>query len=154
VSAVAGLRELIDAYAVAVDNRDVALCVSLWAEGAILVTHGANAPGSRAELEMPAETEQLMNRLRRWDRTLHYVSTHHVLTESSEAAVGKAYCEAHHILGDSDLVMAVQYDDAYSNSDGGWRFARRDVTVLWTSEHPIDARTRAPADHPPDPTSG
>jgi hypothetical protein len=153
VSAVAGLRELVDAYAVAVDSRDVGLCASLWAEGAILVTHGATAPGSRAELEMPRETERFMNRLRRWDRTLHYVSTHHVVSGSSDAAAGRAYCEAHHILGESDLVMAVQYDDAYSKSDGGWRFARRDVTVLWASEKPISPRTVVSANHPPD-TSG
>jgi hypothetical protein len=153
VSAVAGLRELVDAYAVAVDSRDVGLCASLWAEGAILVTHGATAPGSRAELEMPRETERFMNRLRRWDRTLHYVSTHHVVSGSRGAAAGRAYCEAHHILGESDLVMAVQYDDVYSKSDGSWRFARRDVTVLWASEKPISPRTVVFANRPPD-TSG
>jgi ketosteroid isomerase-like protein len=150
VSAVAGLRELVDAYAVAVDSRDVPLCASLWAEEAILVSHGATAPGSLAEFKMPDETERFMNRLQRWDRTLHHVSTHHVVSEGSDVAVGKAYCEAHHILGESDLVMAVQYDDAYSRSDGGWRFARRDVWILWTSENLISPRTVAHADHPPD----
>ena len=150
MSAVDGLRELVDAYAVAVDSRDVGLCASLWAEGAILVTHGATAPGSRAELEMPRETERFMNRLRRWDRTLHYVSTHHVVSRGSDAAVGRAYCEAHHILGESDLVMAVQYDDAYSKSECGWRFARRDVWILWTIENQISPRTVAPTDDAPD----
>lgn len=141
MSAVAGVRELVDAYAVAIDSRDIALCASLWLEGAVLIAHGATAPGSRAEFQMPDEAERFMDRLRRWDRTLHLVSTHRVVPEGTDAATGEAYCEAHHVLGETDLVMAVHYEDAYSRSRGIWRFARRDVTVLWTSERSVSPRT-------------
>jgi len=37
----------------------------------------------------------------------------------------------------TDLVLTIRYHDAYARTPDGWRFARREVHILWTSEHPV-----------------
>jgi SnoaL-like domain len=67
---------------------------------------------------------------------LHMVSTHQVVVDG-DGATGEAYCEAHYVLGSDDLVMAVRYNDDYRKIEDEWRFLRRAVNVMWTSERPV-----------------
>jgi hypothetical protein len=64
------------------------------------------------------------------------LSTHHIALDG-ERATGEAYCNAHYVLGSTDLVMAVRYDDDYLRVKEEWRLFRRAVNVMWTSEHPV-----------------
>ena len=37
----------------------------------------------------------------------------------------------------TDVVLTICYLDAYARTADGWRFARREVQILWTREHPL-----------------
>lgn len=121
------LRDLVDAYAVAADDRETAAFAELFAEQAWLEARGHRFVGREAIADIPA-------RLARYERTLHLVSTHRVrLVEGSDppAAEGVAYCEAHHRRDGADHVQFIRYRDAYVVEGGRWRFASRIVEVLW-----------------------
>jgi len=132
------LRDLADAYAVGVDSRDPELFGSLWAEGAHLVGYrnGRDRPPTM-DLEMPRGTSVVMKAIAPYATTLHLVSTQRVQIAGSDAAEGFTYCEAHHVEGATDLIMAIRYEDTFRRGADGWRFARREVHILWTSEHQV-----------------
>ncbi|MEY2571065.1 MAG: hypothetical protein QOE63_1415 [Acidimicrobiaceae bacterium] len=131
------IRDLADAYAVGVDTRDPELFGSLWAEGAHLVGYrnGRDQPPTM-DLEMPRGTKVVMKAIAPYATTLHMITTHRVLI-TGDAAAGSTYCEAHHVEGTHDLVMAIRYEDAFARAADGWRFARREVHILWTTEHAV-----------------
>jgi SnoaL-like domain len=83
------IRALVHAYAVAVDHRDPAAFVTLWADGGVLDVHreGPDRPRTNSS-RMPAEVAQLLEALRSYDRSLHMVSTQHVVIDG-ETAIGE-----------------------------------------------------------------
>jgi ketosteroid isomerase-like protein len=126
------LRALVDAYAVAVDERDADAFAALFTDDALLVV--ADADGSeRARYDGRAAIAAIPSALQRFDRTFHAVTTHHC-TGDGDQVHGVTYCEAHHLDGESDWVMHIRYDDDYVRSPEGWRFATRTVRRLWTEQ--------------------
>jgi hypothetical protein len=130
------LRALVDGYAVAVDRRDRAAFVALFAPDAVLRVRrpdGSVRGERRGADELGAVTEAIA----RYDETLHLVSSHRVDLDG-DAASGVAYCEAHHRTGAEVLVMAIAYEDRYVRAAGGWRFAERTVGVRWTDRRTVE----------------
>jgi ketosteroid isomerase-like protein len=128
------LRRLPQAYASAVDRRDVAGLLDLFAPDARLtVVRGREASEEyRGHEEIPA----LFDPLSECDTTMHEVVNHH-LEVDGEAATGEVSCVAHHVTrrpgaDANDLVMYLRYCDAYTHEGGRWRFASRRLVVGWT----------------------
>ena len=135
------IRELVQSYAIAVDHRAHDEFVQLWAAQGRLVIHreGPERPPT-SEYRIPEDAERFIESLLVWDRSLHLVSTHQVtINDNGASGTGEAYCEAHYVLGSTDLVMAVRYDDDYVKSSDRWLLRRRAVNVLWTAEHLVTA---------------
>ena len=74
-----------------------------------------------------------------FEATLHLVSG--LVCEAGEGrdeATGTAACVAHHVRDGADLVLYGRYRDAYRRGeDGAWRFAARELRVIWTEKRPV-----------------
>lgn len=132
------LRALVDAYAAAADGRDVAAFLALFTSDAELsVQRGDGEPAVYAGA---ARLAHIPARLRRYRHTFHDVGYHSCEIDGN-AAIGTAGCQAHHVTEDAagatDLVLTIRYRDAYLRNADGWRFSRRAVHILWTSDHPV-----------------
>lgn len=158
-----GPSSLVPAYAAAVDRRDLEALRALFLPDATLtVRRGAGDPevyrghaGLAAVLEM----------LRGFEATLHEVSGLVVAWDEEDGAGagadgmdaegsageappgetirGESVCVAHHITrGEgregSDLVLHGRYRDRFArDASGAWRFAARELEVLWTEKRPV-----------------
>ncbi len=132
------LRDLVDGYARAADRRDRAAIEALFLPDATLTV---TRPGSDPfTYEGAAALSEIVPKLDRYAQTFHLVANHWC-TFDGPRATGEAYCQAHHVRADTqpavDLVLTIRYLDAYARSRDGWRFARREVQILWTSEVPL-----------------
>jgi hypothetical protein len=128
------IRDLAAAYALACDLRDAARLTALFDPGAQLVVH---MPGAEARVrQAPDGIGSIPALLARYDQTFHFVGLHRIVVDG-DAATGDVYCDAHHRSGHRDLVMHIHYEDRYRRGADGWRFARRDVRVLWTDTREI-----------------
>ena len=132
------LRDLVDAYGASADRRDPATFTALFLPDATLtVHHGESPPVAYVGHDRLAEIPE---RLGRYRQTLHLMSNHRVDIDG-DTAEGEAACQAHHLTdqegGTVDLVMTIRYRDTYSRTVSGWRFATRQVHILWRSEGPV-----------------
>lgn len=81
--------------------------------------------------------------LGRFEATLHEVSGLVVRQEGDDAARGESVCVAHHVTrGEgregTDLILRGRYRDRFVRDPSGtWRFAARELDVLWTEKHPV-----------------
>ena len=126
------LRALVDAYAVAVDQRDAVELTSLFVPNAFLAVVGDDGVESHRYVGVD-EIAGVPARLDRYDLTLHLVSTHRCRVDGDHGT-GIAYCEAHHRAGAADRVRYLRYDDEYVRLDDAWRFGSRTVTTMWMDE--------------------
>ncbi len=130
------LRDLIDGYARAADRRDRTAFEALFAPDATVTVH---RPGAEPHTYRgPDDIGQIVPHLDRYLSTFHLVANHWC-DVTAEHATGEAYCQAHHVLvgddeGAIDVVLTIRYQDTYVRSAGTWRFASREVHILWTSE--------------------
>jgi SnoaL-like domain len=137
------LRELVEAYGMAVDALDVEWFSSLWTPDAILAVHDATGETRRW---VGDEIGGMVAGVGRYLRTLHFVGNHRTLVDGTVVS-GQTYCFAHHLLASDesdgstrDRVLAIRYDDCYELDDaaGRWRFSRRDVRMLWRAHHDVE----------------
>lgn len=132
------LRRLVDRYGMAVDQRDVAGLVSLFADGGELLVRWR---GSNETVEFTgARLGALMAVVAPYEVTLHTV-TNHVADVDGDVATGRTYCTAHHLRtdqrGPSTMTLHVAYDDEYVRTYDGWRFSTRRCELLWKSVGPL-----------------
>jgi hypothetical protein len=128
------IDDLVNTYAVAVDRRDDALFAGLWVAGSnMVVDYGGTGLAANVEYSFPDEIARFLERLERFDRSLHCLTTRRIVVDGDTAG-GELYCDAHYVTGSIDLLMAVRYDDRYARHESGWRFTGRIVNLLWTSE--------------------
>lgn len=135
----AELAELAGAYARAVDRRDSAALLALFAPGAeIRLPAGMGGRGAPAVRLRPAE---LLAPLDRWVATRHLVMQQTIeLGANGTTATGECYSEAHHVgLRDAapfELVLHLRYLDEFVRTDARWLFAARTLVVDWSTEGP------------------
>jgi ketosteroid isomerase-like protein len=136
---------LVSAYAAAVDAHDLEALRRLFLPDATLtVRRGGGEPeihhgheGLVAVIEM----------LRQFEATLHEVSGLVVEWDDNGGEIvearGDSVCVAHHVTrGEgregSDLILHGRYTDHFArDDDGAWRFAARELRVLWTEKRPV-----------------
>jgi SnoaL-like domain len=139
-----GLRSLASRYAFSVDSADGAgFADTFTSEGCIRVFYpGAQRPprvvAGGAELRtVPQRLDDM------YDTTFHFLGQT-AYTPDGDGATGRVYCLAHHLTraetGDVDLVMHIRYEDSYvRDNQAEWKFAVREVHVLWTESRPVNA---------------
>ena len=132
------LRDLVDGYARAADRGDRVALEALFLPDATLTVR---RPGAGAHSYVGAnEIGEIVPRLGHYARTFHLVANHWC-SVSGPKATGEAHCEAHHVRVDGDepvdVVLTIRYLDAYARGTDGWRFASREVQILWTREVPL-----------------
>jgi hypothetical protein len=134
------LRELVDAYALAADRRDDEAFVALFTEHATLTIGQPGAP--TATFEGADGLRAATAPLDAYHATMHLVGNHVCeVDDDGAAATGTTYCLANHLAaagnGVENLRMVIRYEDRYTRgSDGAWRFAARDLAILWTERVP------------------
>jgi hypothetical protein len=141
------LAGLLGAYASAVDRRDLGALRALFLPDATLtVSRGDAEPQVFRGHALPAG---VIEALAPFELTLHEVSSpvFEVVADRSEAT-GESVVVAHHVnpkgQGDagsreaSDLILRGRYSDRFRRDDDGlWRFAARELRVLWTEKRTV-----------------
>jgi hypothetical protein len=139
------LRQLVDAYADAVDRLDDIEFPALFTGRAVLLVQTDDGPIENQW--SGAGVTGSFDLLRPYNRTFHHVGGA-VFERTDERASGRVACLAHHYQktanGPVDLVMMIKYHDKYSKHDGSWRIEERRVAVQWTELHPAHPARRPP----------
>ena len=137
------LRELVDRYASAVDDRDAAAMAGLFVPDGRLLVHEADTGGLSYEYRGHDELPKVIADMERFHlRTFHLVANF-VCTLDGDRATGAPYCVAHHLRDDGKghglqvIVMPVRYRDSYVRTADGWRFEERVCTVQWRERRPL-----------------
>jgi SnoaL-like domain len=129
------LRELVDAYGIAIDERDGQTFASLFAAGGRILVF---VDGRDDPVVTLATSEEIRNLAEQTHdaclRTLHFIGNHLCRVEDDRAAAD-TYCLAHHLIGEPgdlvDEVMLVHYRDSYVRTERGWRFLERRAHRRW-----------------------
>lgn len=136
------IRAVVEAYASGVDALDASGVAELFAPDGVLALPDPDGSGSWSELTGPGAIEARLDRLSRYRCTVHVVANHRadVVGDSATAVTS---CFAHHLEGEPgagvDRILAIRYRDQLLRTDVGWRFARRELHVLWTEHRPVEA---------------
>ena len=118
-------------YAFAADGRDFEAFAALFTPDGVLISSRNRYQGREAIAEG-------VSGLRRYDRTFHFVGQSHYRIEGGVVR-GETYCIAHHFIetddeGTRDRVMYIHYRDEYARHEGAWRFAHRELGVVWAGQ--------------------
>jgi ketosteroid isomerase-like protein len=133
----AALIGLVGAYASAVDGRDLDTLRGLFlADATVTVRRGGAEPQVFGGQEGLAG---VIEALTPFAATLHEVSSPvFQLGPDADEATGECAVVAHHVRAGDDLVLHGRYSDRFRRAgDGAWRFAARELNVLWTEKRPV-----------------
>jgi len=127
------LQELSARYARAVDRRDYAAFVALFASDGVLC-------GPGYEMKAHAEIDKGIRLIEQYETTQHCV--HNQLVDvRGDTASGETYCVARHVYTRDGmkrkLDMGVRYQDQYRRDAGAWRLTRRELVLDWTQDLPL-----------------
>jgi ketosteroid isomerase-like protein len=140
------LRDLVERYALAVDNRDLDTVVELFIDDGILLSH--LMPGTE-KTPLARQGHDELRRVLKLGLAQYMATTHviggHVIELAGDEATGDTTCIAHHVYQGDDveirlLVMAIHYEDRYRRQQGRWRFAERRLRLQWSEDRPLTAR--------------
>jgi ketosteroid isomerase-like protein len=137
------LRDLTARYALACDQRDAQVYISVFTPDArLLVCNGSEPDDPTTTIAGHAELAQVTTMLARYDQTLHLVGQS-VYEVGGDTATGVVYCVANHIRsthdGATNHVMYIRYHDDYRlEANRTWLIATRRVLIDWTETRPID----------------
>ena len=125
------LADLCRRYAAAADSRDFEAFGGLFTRDGVLVP-------SRGRYEGRAAIVAGVGGLARYDRTFHLVGQIRHWVEDGVVR-GETYCVAHHFTGADgegvrDRVLYIRYRDECRREDGAWRFARRELGLVWAGQ--------------------
>ncbi|HEX4865387.1 MAG TPA: nuclear transport factor 2 family protein [Acidimicrobiales bacterium] len=137
------LRQLVDAYADAVDRLDDRGLLDVFTAGGTVRVQADEGP---VENEWTGSgLTGSFDLLRPYHRTFHHVGGA-VFEGAPDGASGRVHCVAHHYQrtgnGPVDLVMMITYHDRYTKQEGSWRIAERRVAIHWTELHPAHPARR------------
>jgi ketosteroid isomerase-like protein len=145
------LRDLSEAYAAAVDDRDGEALASLFGDdGELVVRELPGDPRPKVRRLGPAELRRVPDGLQHYRHTFHAITTTRYVV-GDDTATGRVWCIAHHVTANDeegstgdDVIWSIRYADAYRRTAEGWRFARRVLHLLWVEERPLVAVGPAP----------
>ena len=125
------LADLCRRYASAADSREFGAFGELFTADGVLIS-------SRGRYEGRAAIAAGVSGLARYDRTFHFVGQIRHWAEDG-AVRGETYCVAHHFTdaggaGTQDRVLYIRYRDECRREDGAWRFARRELGLVWAGQ--------------------
>ncbi|AEV70803.1 hypothetical protein MycrhN_0153 [Mycolicibacterium rhodesiae NBB3] len=136
------LETLSRRYAAAIDHRDTAALLSVFAVDA---TMHVEQPGQKpGHLNGHRELERIIGIVKRFARTAHVLGQA-LFQPDGDLADGEIYCTAHHFSTDTsgsarDLVMHIRYIDRYAiGEDRSWRIVHRSVCVDATEHRQVRA---------------
>jgi ketosteroid isomerase-like protein len=131
----AAIIDLAVAYATALDTRDWKMLGTLFTEDASWAYNGS---GERL-LGREAILARLSANIERYDAT-HHLNGNHVVAVHGDEAEHTCYFQAQHVRrglpGGENLLAGGRYDDLLRRTPEGWRFARRDITKVWSEGNP------------------
>ncbi|MEN9718893.1 MAG: hypothetical protein RIQ99_1771 [Pseudomonadota bacterium] len=129
------LHDLAFRYGLAVDNRDATMLASIFTVDGVMRGFGqaearyAGASGCATMIEQVRAS---------FERTQHNVFNQTFELDDDGAVTGLTTGVASHILpardGETGLVLldfAMRYHNRYAVEDGGWKFAERQLEVVW-----------------------
>lgn len=127
------LRELVDAYALAVDTRDAKYFGRLFTATGSLEIHEPGVEQAVLTYTSTAEIESVVELVMRFSSTFHVMTNHISVLGEKGCATGTTYCLAHHLSKDEtqDTLMLIRYEDDYVFDNEAWRFERRKVMRQW-----------------------
>lgn len=136
------IRDLVDAYAIAMDRTDMEAFPRLFTpEGALVVkAPGRDEPMGVFQGPGPDGVgliARLMGDIYR--ATLHHITTHEAHVDG-DAVRGTTYCLAYHMVdgehgGDLET-LGVRYNEAFVRTGDGWRMGVREAVRLWSQITP------------------
>ena len=136
----AALRDLVLAYATAVDTGDRRTFRCLFAEDAVLAISAVADPERIVSERRGDALEEVIDRIARFERTDHRVGRATFAVADDGTATGRVGTTADHWAGGADgpsvWTLHIEYADRYVRTSDGWRFARRTVRVLGESRTP------------------
>ena len=135
------LHDLAFRYGLAVDSRDVAMLAGVFTLGGTLRGIGeakARYIGTEGWARMIAEVSVS------FDKTMHNVFNQTFERALDGTMTGQTTGIASHILpapeGSSELTLldfAMRYHNRYAREDGQWKFADRQLEVVWTEARKV-----------------
>ena len=132
------LRDLVDAYAVAMDRCDTEAFHRQFTPDGRLVVLAVGRERPLATFQGPGiDGIGLIAIVMRevYVSTLHNVTTH-TADVDGDRATGTTYCVAHHVAAEAEAdrleFLGVRYAEHFVRTSDGWRFAQRDITRLWS----------------------
>ncbi|MGW5071906.1 nuclear transport factor 2 family protein [Rhodococcus sp. NPDC004095] len=134
--------DLAGRYAVAVDDRDATALAALFTADAEFVQPPALTRGAGEIVTVGGDAIVAVV----LDGTAHLHATHHAVHQSvvdvdGNTAVGRVYCQAHHLYrgrdGMRDNVIAIRYRDDYRRVDNSWLIARRELVVDFAEDRTV-----------------
>jgi ketosteroid isomerase-like protein len=136
----AAIGDLVRAYASSLDRLDEEWFATLWTDDAVATVYRPEPGAERVPLS-GADLMAIPRRLAElWERTFHVV-TNHTVRVDGDTASGEVYCIAHHARAAGRVhvnhTMTIRYDDEYRRVMDEWRFARREIYILWTRDETI-----------------
>jgi uncharacterized protein (TIGR02246 family) len=138
----AEIRRLVESYAAAADRRDSNTVAELFVEDgefAMFLDPSTEAP--TAQRRGREEIRSAIDRLGAYRATYHSIGSCTVEVVG-ERAHGDTRCDAHHLLEEPDALrdhtMYIRYVDELVRTTTGWRFARRELRVIWTAVSSVD----------------
>lgn len=144
--AIEELRSLATDYGAAVDDCDGDRFAQLFvADGELVVPKFPDELRPVVTRSGHDALRRIPDGLRRYDRTLHRMSNHRYEFDGA-VATGTVSAVAHHVTfakeptgpdAGTDQIWYIRYRDTYSSTDAGWKFARRELHLLWVEERPI-----------------
>ena len=131
---VLALHQLVDNYASAVDDRDVAAMIGLFVPGGSLIVHEGDEPEPVHRYTGGELAEVIGDMERYYLQTFHFIGNHACQLDG-DRATGTPYCVAYHLRDDGRglqvVTIPVRYRDVYVRTAEGWRFEERVCRLLW-----------------------
>jgi ketosteroid isomerase-like protein len=121
----AELQDLVNRYALAVDDHNLATVREMFTRDATFLRRGSTAHGRETVLR------SLERSMRRYGPTIHTPHLQLIDWIDDDNATGVATGHAELALSGTLMVAAYRYHDTYRRDGGRWRFAKRELLFLY-----------------------
>lgn len=141
----AHISDLLYSFAYALDNKDAAAYVALYAEGGVLeLPDPTSTTGGVVTVSRDHLLEFVQKGLAESYSRTHHMSTNHQITVDGDTARSRSYLQAVHVRETpfDHWDAGGWYDCEYVRTPEGWRFTHVKLTAVWMSGRPDGGVTR------------